>query len=115
MSRDSGKRKTSRKGGRRGSRNTSNNRKNERRAFEREAVARSEERFTVSPTPMGFPKEKIANRKFGTDVFNVVSSILCKFKPCLLRTIILNDTKKEIKKRIAEGPTGQYSLIFLGG
>jgi len=57
VSRGSRRGGSQRKRGGGNSKNASSTRQRERRAFEREAIARSEERFTVNPTPMGFPKE----------------------------------------------------------
>ncbi len=45
------------------SKSNSMSRQKERRNFEREAIARAEERFCVKPKPMGFPKEEMTPNK----------------------------------------------------
>ena len=63
MSRNFGR--GSRPGNNRGhsSKSNSMSRQKERRNFEREAIARAEERFSVKPKPMGFPKEEMTPNK----------------------------------------------------
>ena len=58
MSRNSSRGSGPRKRGGRGQKNSSNSRYKERKAFEREAIAKAEERFSINPKPMGFPKEE---------------------------------------------------------